>query len=83
MVMSSIVSAKDLPKCYKPEEIKKMADYTKACDKCQLDLSDTKLALDVIKNRESEYMPTTYFAGGAIGGAVVVFLICSIGKCGR
>lgn len=69
--------------CYSVDKIHQLAEFKKSCDKCQLDLKDTREALNSCVQPSNAMFAAEHVLGGFVGGAVVVFIVCSLTRiCG-
>jgi len=79
VLMMLTVSTRSLGQnnCFGPNQMKKMNEFRTECENCQLDLEDTRMALDECVAVPIQRDQMTAFATG-IGGMVFGLIIGSI-----
>lgn len=68
-------------RCYDSEALQNLATFKKNCDKCSMDLVDTRLSLDECVAKGGGIDAGTNFAMGATVGTGFILLLCTLIKC--
>lgn len=68
-------------RCYDGEELRGLAEFKKNCDKCGMDLVDTRLSLDECVAKGGGVDTGLHFAMGITTGLIVTMVTCALVKC--